>query len=225
MRTHLCTFLLCLVASCQHDAGPSAPAEPVDQMPLPPASGTVIGILIDSAHDLALLDDQVVRLREIEARLDVELRRLDADRPRNRPAGPPPGGGGRGPRGGGGGMGGMGGPGGGMGGMGGPGGGMGGMGGPGGGMGGPRGGGMGGPRGGNGPDAAGPDKAATARVGAMRNESLRVALRDALAVFNETQRPRAIELLSQHDIDVEAVLSAPPPTEALPPDEPAERAP
>ncbi|MDX2093852.1 MAG: hypothetical protein SFX73_38820 [Kofleriaceae bacterium] len=166
MRSHLRTWLVCVLAACQHDAGPRAPAEPIEQMPLPPASGTVIGILIDAAHDLALLDDQVMRLREIDARLDVELRRLEAERPRHRPPVPP---------------------------------------------GGPPGGGMGGPR------AGGPDKAAMARVLAMQTESLRVALRDALAVFSETQRPRAVELLSQHDIDVEAVLATPPPSEALPP--------
>ncbi|HTR53292.1 MAG TPA: hypothetical protein VMJ10_21500 [Kofleriaceae bacterium] len=64
----------CLLA-CHHDAPPAQ--EPTDKPPLPSASGTPIGFLIDGAGELRLRDDQVVKLRDIDTSLATELDALD----------------------------------------------------------------------------------------------------------------------------------------------------
>ena len=51
------------VTGCHHDPVPAHP-QPGELPPLPPASGTPIGYLIDSATDLKLRDDQLKRFLE-----------------------------------------------------------------------------------------------------------------------------------------------------------------
>src|SRR5262245_764731 len=73
------------IGACHHDA--PAPAEPADKPPLPPASGTPIGFLLDDASELHLRDDQVAKLHDIDASLSAELEKLDAaTRAANRPS-------------------------------------------------------------------------------------------------------------------------------------------
>ena len=68
-------LLLALLIACSHDAKPAAQAQ--DPPPLPAASGTPIGYLIDSATGLSLSDDQLTKLRAIDARLSAELDAID----------------------------------------------------------------------------------------------------------------------------------------------------
>ena len=56
---------------CSHEAKPVI--QPDEHPPLPPASGTVVGQLVDHAHDLKLSDAQVTRLREISDTLAAQL--------------------------------------------------------------------------------------------------------------------------------------------------------
>jgi len=62
--------------ACHHDAPP--PAEPAGTPPLPPASGTPIGYLIDDARELKLDDNQVTKLRDIDTGLAAQLEVIDA---------------------------------------------------------------------------------------------------------------------------------------------------
>src|SRR6478609_387616 len=57
---------------------------PGDLPPLPSASGTPIGYLIDAAHDLQLRDDQLKQLQDIDrslaardAEIDTQLRQIE----------------------------------------------------------------------------------------------------------------------------------------------------
>lgn len=75
--------LVLALACCHHDPQPMHPA-PGDLPPLPPASGTPIGYLIDSAHDLQLRDDQLKQLQDIDrslaardAEIDTQLRQIE----------------------------------------------------------------------------------------------------------------------------------------------------
>lgn len=75
--------LLALVAGCPHDQQPTHP-QPGDLPPLPPASGTPVGYLIDSSGELKLRDDQLTKLKDIDASLaaknadiDVQLRQIE----------------------------------------------------------------------------------------------------------------------------------------------------
>ncbi len=75
-------LLLALVA-CNREPQPAHP-KPGDLPPLPPASGTPIGYLIDSKVDLKLRDDQLKQLQDIDASLaardaeiDTQLRQID----------------------------------------------------------------------------------------------------------------------------------------------------
>ncbi len=178
--------------------------EPPETPPLPPSSGTVVGLLIDAAPELGLGDDQLTKMREIDARLTTLERSIDARGRTLERGNRPPEEGGRGGRGpGGGGMagGGMGGPGGGGmggGGMGGPGGG--GMGGPGGPGGGPR---PGGPRGGGPPPNS---KDEQARLQAARTEGVAAALRDVFVLLTPEQRADAEKILDDHEVTVPADL-------------------
>lgn len=86
-------FLLVLaiaLSGCHYD-GQSTHPKPGDVPPLPPASGTQVGYLIDSAADLKLRDDQLLRLKEIDqslavenADIDVQIRQIE--RPDEEPA-------------------------------------------------------------------------------------------------------------------------------------------
>jgi len=75
--------LAILLAACHHDPQPTHPA-PGDLPPLPPASGTPIGYLIDASHDLQLRDDQLTQLQDIDrslaardAEIDTQLRQIE----------------------------------------------------------------------------------------------------------------------------------------------------
>jgi hypothetical protein len=76
--------LLLALAACHHDTPPAHP-KPGDLPPLPPASGTPIGYLLDSQSELKLREDQVKQLQEIDASLavrdaeiDTQLRQIDS---------------------------------------------------------------------------------------------------------------------------------------------------
>ena len=92
MSSRLAVSLVFLLA-CHHDPAPTH-AAPGDLPPLPPASGTPIGYLLDSAVDLKLRDDQVTQLKEIDASLaardaeiDTQLRQIE--KPAEEEEGPP----------------------------------------------------------------------------------------------------------------------------------------
>lgn len=75
--------LLLLVAACHREPETTHP-KPGDLPPLPPASGTPVGYLIDSAGDLKLRDDQLKQLKDIDASLaardaevDTQLRQVE----------------------------------------------------------------------------------------------------------------------------------------------------
>ena len=70
-------------AGCKKDPPVMQPRDG-ELPPLPPASGTAIGYLVDSAHQLDLKDDQLKRLKEIDASLaarndviDTQLRVIE----------------------------------------------------------------------------------------------------------------------------------------------------
>jgi hypothetical protein len=56
---------------CSHDARPAV--APEEHAPLPPASGSPIGHLVEDASELKLSDDQLARLREIDDALGAKL--------------------------------------------------------------------------------------------------------------------------------------------------------
>ena len=180
------------IAACGGSSAP-APQAPVDRPPLPPASGTPIGYLIDGAGELHLRDDQLAQLRQIDASLAGELDVIDtrlrgATAKPEDSAGPPPQsmGGGRSGR---------------------HGGGRGGM------------GGHGRHRsGGGGADSAAPhaDPAAADRLTEERRSDVKDALARAFAILDATQQPAAKKILEDHDVDVEDGTAKPPPS-----DEPA----
>ena len=64
-----------LFAACGGSSAP-APHDPADRPPLPPASGTPIGYLID-AGELKLSDDQVAKLKVIDDDLATKLAHID----------------------------------------------------------------------------------------------------------------------------------------------------
>lgn len=77
-------FVVALFAAfaCGHDAPP--PESPADHPPLPSASGTPIGFLIDASGELKLRDDQLKELKELDASLaardaevDTQLRMVE----------------------------------------------------------------------------------------------------------------------------------------------------
>ena len=74
------TFAL---TGCHSDPQPQHP-NPGDLPPLPPASGTPIGYLIDAQSDLQLRDDQLKQLKDIDtslaardAEIDTQLRQIE----------------------------------------------------------------------------------------------------------------------------------------------------
>jgi hypothetical protein len=175
-----------LFAACGGNSAP-APHDPADRPPLPPASGTPIGYLIDGAGELHLRDDQVTRLKQIDTTLAGELDTIDTQlrsataRPAD--ASPPPqpmGMSGRGRHGGG------------MGGRGGH----------------HRGGGGGGA---GSASALHGDPAAADRLTEERRADVKEALARAFAVLDTDQQPAAKKILEDHDVDVEDGKPAAPP--------------
>ena len=82
--------------ACKRDPDPIQPKEG-ELPPLPPASGSIIGYLIDNASQLSLRDDQLEKLKQIDFSLaakndsiDTQLRAIE--RPAEEPAqkGQPP---------------------------------------------------------------------------------------------------------------------------------------
>lgn len=73
---------------CRHEPAPAA-VQPGETPPLPPASGTPIGFLVDDAGELALSDDQLARLKAIDDDLASRLAALDGV-VRNIQTAPPP---------------------------------------------------------------------------------------------------------------------------------------
>jgi len=83
MRIVALLVLAFAVTACHHDPQPEHPA-PGSLPPLPPASGTPIGYLIDAAGDLQLRSDQLKQLQEIDtslaardAEIDTQLRQIE----------------------------------------------------------------------------------------------------------------------------------------------------
>jgi hypothetical protein len=82
MRSTILTLALVLLG-CHHEPQP-VHSNPGELPPLPPASGTPIGYLLDSADTLKLRDDQLKQLKDIDASLaardagiDTQLRQLE----------------------------------------------------------------------------------------------------------------------------------------------------
>jgi hypothetical protein len=78
----LVVLILALVA-CHHEPTPMHP-QPGELPPLPPASGTPIGYLLDARADLALTPDQIDKLTKIDnslaardASIDTQLRQIE----------------------------------------------------------------------------------------------------------------------------------------------------
>ena len=191
---------LAAVLGCSHETKPTV--QPDDHPPLPPASGTPIGYLIDDASELALRDEQLTQLKAIDTDLSDRLAVLDGQSRSGTPRSADSTGqsgrrrGGR--------RGGMGGGGGGMGGGGA------GMGGGGAGMGGAGGGGTGrGGRGrrpgqgaGSGSASAGSGGGAVAAVN-ERATDVHDALKRAFALLDPHQKEIATRVLSDHGVDVD----------------------
>ncbi len=77
--------LLLAIAACH--PSPTKPA-PGEVPPLPPASGTAVGYLVDAAHDLKLRDDQLTKLEQIDnslaasnGQIDAQLRQIEKPAP------------------------------------------------------------------------------------------------------------------------------------------------
>jgi hypothetical protein len=70
-------FVLLLLAVGACHPSPSKPA-PGEVPPLPPASGTAVGYLVDSAGELQLRDDQLKKLQAIDDSLAAENGQIDA---------------------------------------------------------------------------------------------------------------------------------------------------
>jgi hypothetical protein len=96
LRLLLLATVLAL-ASCHREPTPTTPADG-ELPPLPPASGTPVGYLLDNASQLALTDEQIAKLRQIDSSLSVrnegidtqlrEIEKPEAPEPRD-PKGPP----------------------------------------------------------------------------------------------------------------------------------------
>ena len=181
-------FAILLAGACHHDPAPATPiVDPADKPPLPPASGTPIGFLIDdSTGELKLSDDQVAKLRDIDTQLAAELEKIDAaTRAANKPAdgdSPAPQQSGRrgGGRHGGGGMGGS----------------------------SP----SGGHHKGGGGGSGAPSPATQANLGKLsdeRNSDVKDALTRAFSVLDDKQQTTAKKILSDHDVDLEVGSTSP----------------
>jgi hypothetical protein len=88
LRSFLAACLaLAPLVGCHHET-PIAQPHPGEKAPLPPASGTPLGYLIDAQTDLKLNDDQVKKLQELDASLaardaeiDTQLRQVEKPDP------------------------------------------------------------------------------------------------------------------------------------------------
>jgi hypothetical protein len=69
-------FVLLLALAACHPK-PTKPG-PGEVPPLPPASGTAVGYLVDAAGELKLRDDQLTKLKDIDASLAAENGQIDA---------------------------------------------------------------------------------------------------------------------------------------------------
>ena len=186
-------LILLLLGSCHHDPAPAVPADPSDKPPLPPASGTPIGFIIDDAGDLHLRDDQLAKLRDIDTSLAAQLEVIDsqtraANKPAEEAAAPAPSGGRHGGR---------------HGGMGGS---------PGGGGHHHHGGGAGAGSGSGAPS----NSAMVSKLVDERTADVKDALERAFALLEPTQQIGAKKVLTDHDVDVDINVGPP----ALPPPEP-----
>jgi hypothetical protein len=71
--------LACLVLGLSAACGPKQDViEPSGPPPLPPASGTPLGYLVDAKADLSLRDDQLAKLQDLDSSLAAENGSLDA---------------------------------------------------------------------------------------------------------------------------------------------------
>lgn len=93
-------ILLVVLAGC-HARAVDLPAEPVERAPLPPASGTPIGILLDERERLHLRPEQVGQLHALDDQLATRNEHLEAQRRAREPRPPAAPWGSRGGRGGG----------------------------------------------------------------------------------------------------------------------------
>jgi hypothetical protein len=83
LRISLAVTCGLVLAACHHET-PIAQPNPGERAPLPPASGTPLGYLLDASSDLKLREDQLKQLQDIDASLaardaeiDTELRQLE----------------------------------------------------------------------------------------------------------------------------------------------------
>jgi hypothetical protein len=76
LRAALCALLV--LAACHRDTDPP-PMHPKEGElpPLPPASGTPIGYLVDNASQLNLRDEQITKLKEIDQSLSARNDEID----------------------------------------------------------------------------------------------------------------------------------------------------
>ncbi|HEY4059871.1 MAG TPA: hypothetical protein VGM39_24820 [Kofleriaceae bacterium] len=198
MRSVLVALLLS-IAACGGSSQNAAPATPTEAPPLPPASGTPIGILVDESGSLHLRDDQVSQLRDIDEQLSARNDAIDSQlAERGAPVGgdaPASSGGGGGRRGGGrrGGMGGMGG------------GGSGGM----GGGGRHHRGGGGAPPGGGDPSQHKPSAASQNELHEQRMANTKDAMARAFALLDPDQQATARKLLTDRGMDLTGAPPAP----------------
>jgi hypothetical protein len=188
---------LALGAGCSHEARPVV--APEEHAPLPPASGSPIGYLVEDAGELKLSDDQLTKLKAIDEDLAAKLAVLDGQLRGASPAAPAPsqstGRRGRGFRGGG----------------------------RQGGMAGRTGGGGSGSAGGRGrrSQAAGSNASVSGQVTEERAADVRAALDSAFALLDAVQRVVARRVLADHGVDLDAGRPTSKPTPAEP-EQPAE---
>jgi hypothetical protein len=93
----LALVLAAPAAGCHHEPKPHHPVEG-ELPPLPPASGTAVGYLVDASGELKLSDEQLGKLKDIDASLaarqagiDVQLRQIERPTEEEQEAPPKPG--------------------------------------------------------------------------------------------------------------------------------------
>src|SRR2546427_11941769 len=97
MRPGFVFLFAALVVGSPREPNPEHP-KAGDLPPLPPASGTPVGYLLDARGDLKLRDDQVTKLTDIDqslaahdAEIDTQLRQIEHADPEEQPQrGQPP---------------------------------------------------------------------------------------------------------------------------------------
>jgi hypothetical protein len=89
--TLVALVLLAGPAGCSHDAPPPAYPGSEAAPPLPPSTGTPIGYLLDNGSTLALRDDQIQKLQDIDKSLSARDEEIDTQiRLIEKPAEDPP---------------------------------------------------------------------------------------------------------------------------------------